>query len=103
MELFDVQQKTLIMKAQILGQWEYVQQVNGLAMGMPAAPDIANLSAAYYKKRFNPEFYRQCLVLKKYIDDIFMVVLAEDLQDLERLLVRERDQFYHGIFTTTFE
>jgi hypothetical protein len=85
-ELFDVQQKTLIMKAQIDGQWHFVRQTDGLAMGMSAAPDIANLFAAFYEKRFHPEFYEKCLIFKRYIDDIFLLISAENLEDLDRLL-----------------
>jgi len=39
-ELFLIQQDDLIFRAKVNGSWEYVQQVDGLAMGMPAAPDI---------------------------------------------------------------
>jgi hypothetical protein len=77
MSLFDVQQNNLIMRAQIEGNWHLVLQKDGLAMGMPAAPDIANLFAAWYEKRFSPEFYRHCLVFKRYIDDIFCLVTAD--------------------------
>ncbi len=76
MNLFDIQQNNLIMKAQVNGEWHLVLQKDGLAMGMPAAPDIANLFAAWFEQRFPPEFYRHCLVFKRYIDDIFCLVSA---------------------------
>jgi hypothetical protein len=86
MELFDVQQKTLVMRAKINGKWEFVEQTNGLAMGMPAAPDIANLYAAWFEKRFPVRWYKHCLVFKRYIDDIFCLISAEDRDHCEQIL-----------------
>ena len=45
-ELFSVQQDDLVFTAKVNRAWEYIQQVDGLAMGMSATPDIANLYAA---------------------------------------------------------
>ncbi len=63
-ELFSVQQDDLIFRAQINGSWEYVRQVNGLAMGMPATPDITNLYAAWYEKRLPAAFLDKMLLFK---------------------------------------
>jgi hypothetical protein len=59
-------------------------------MGMPAAPDIANLFAAWYEKRFPTAFSQRCLLWKRYIDDIICVVLADSLDHCEQVL-----QDYH--------
>jgi hypothetical protein len=85
-ELFSTQQDDLIFKAKIGGIWEIVRQVDGLAMGMPAAPDVANLFAAWYEKRLPAEFQRRCLLFKRYIDDIICIVRADSLDHCEQVL-----------------
>ena len=85
-ELFSVQQDNLIFKAKVDGVWEFVWQVDGLAMGMPAAPDIANLFAAWYKKRLPVDFTSKTILFKRYIDDIICVVYAESLDQCEQIL-----------------
>jgi hypothetical protein len=84
--LFDIQQNNLVMKAKIRGKWEYVLQTDGLAMGMPAAPDIANLFAAWYEKRFAQVFYDHCLLFKRYIDDVICIVSANNLDHCVEIL-----------------
>jgi hypothetical protein len=84
--LFSIQQDDLIFKAKVRGVWEIIRQVDGLAMGMPAAPDIANLFAAWYEKRFPAAFSQRCLLWKRYIDDIICVVLADSLDHCEQVL-----------------
>ena len=84
--LFSVQQDDLIFRAQINGSWEYVRQTDGLAMGMPAAPNIANLYAAWYEKRLPAAFYDRMLLFKRYIDDIICVVYTDSLDHCEQIL-----------------
>jgi hypothetical protein len=86
MNLFDIQQNNLIFNAKINGTWRLVLQRDGLAMGMPAAPDVANLFAAWYEARFPPIFYDNCLVFKRYIDDIFCLVTADSLDHCTEIL-----------------
>ena len=63
-ELSSIQQDNLIFRAQINRVWEYVRQIDGLAMGVPATPDIANLYAAWYKKRLPAAFLDKLLLFK---------------------------------------
>ena len=85
-ELFSIQQDNLIFRAQINGVWEYVQQIDGLAMGVPATPDIANLYAAWYEDRLPAAFKDKLLLFKQYIDDIICVVYADSLDHCEQIL-----------------
>jgi hypothetical protein len=50
----------------------YYYQKKGLAMGIPAAPDVANLYMAHFENSFAKEF----LLYKRYIDDVFVLVKA---------------------------
>ena len=85
-ELFSVQQEDLIFRAQINRVWEYVRQVDGLAMGMPAAPNIANLYAAWYEKRLPVALLDRMLLFRQYIDDIICVIYADSLDHCEQVL-----------------
>ena len=51
----------------------YFHQKEGLAMGIPAAPDVANLYMSYFEDSFASEF----LLYKRYIDDVFCLVEAD--------------------------
>jgi len=84
--LFSVQQDDLIFCCKIDGQWELVKQTDGLAMGMPAAPDIANLFAAWYERRLPANFMDRCILFKRYIDDIICIVTANNLHHCEQVL-----------------
>ena len=55
-------------------------------MGMPAAPDIANLYAAWYEKRLPVALLDRMLLFKRYIDDIICVVYADSLDHCELVL-----------------
>jgi len=55
-------------------------------MGMPAAPDIANLYAAWYEQRLPAAFKDRILLFMRYIDDIICIVLADDLDQCEQIL-----------------
>jgi hypothetical protein len=85
-KLFSIQQDDLVFRAKVNGTWEYVRQVDGLAMGMSAAPDIANLYAAWYERRLPVEFTRKMILFKRYIDDIICVVYADSLSQCEQTL-----------------
>jgi hypothetical protein len=76
----DLAHKNLIIK---LAQWsdnylvfthqnKIFRQTDGLAMGIPAAPDVANLYMAHFEDSFAGNF----LLYKRYIDDVFVLVKA---------------------------
>ena len=63
-------------------------QKDGLAMGIPAAPDVANLYMAYFEDSFAGRFP----LYKRYIDDIFVLVEAPTRKEaLEQLDVVKAD------------
>jgi len=58
-------------------------------MGMDAAPDIANLYAATYENELfenEPILKTSILLYRRYIDDIFTVVLADNLDACKSIL-----------------
>ena len=88
-DLFHAQQDTLIFRVKTLRENWLVAQRDGLAMGMDAAPDIANLYAALYERELieNEPLLRDSLLLyRRYIDDIFAVVLADNLDACKGVL-----------------
>ena len=85
-ELFSVQQDDLVFTAKVNGAQEYIRQVDGLAMGMSAAPDIANHYAAWYKKRLPIAFHRKMILFERYIDDIICIIYADSLSQCEQTL-----------------
>ena len=58
----------------------YCKQVDGVAMGSPLGPTLANLFVVYYESKwlencqpqFKPQFYR------RYMDDIFEMFKKKD-------------------------
>ena len=58
----------------------YYKQVNGVAMGSPLGPTLANLFLVYYEHKwlekcslqFRPKYYR------RYVDDIFVMFESRD-------------------------
>ena len=58
----------------------YYKQVDGVAMGSPLGPTLANLFVVYYESKwlencppqFKPQFYR------RYMDDIFVMFKKKD-------------------------
>ena len=50
----------------------YFHQKEGLALGIPAAPNVANLYMSYFENTFAHEFP----LYKHYIDDVFCLVEA---------------------------
>jgi hypothetical protein len=90
-DLFHLQQDTLIFRVKSLYNDWLVAQKDGLAMGMDAAPDIANLYAATYEQELfeNEPVLRDGLLLyRRYIDDIFTIVLAPNLDACKSILGR---------------
>ena len=88
-DLFHAQQDTLIFRVKTLSENWLVAQRDGLAMGMDAAPDIANLYAATYEDELfeNVSVLRESVLLyRRYIDDIFAVVYAENLDACKSIL-----------------
>ena len=51
----------------------YFHQKEGLAVGIPAAPDVTNLYISYFENTFTHEFP----LSKRYIDDVFCLVEAD--------------------------
>ena len=51
----------------------YFHQKEGLAMGIPAAPDVANLYMSYFENSFANEL----VLYKRYLDDVFCRVEAD--------------------------
>ena len=62
----------------------YFHQREGLAMGIPAAPDVANLYMSFFENKFAGN--REFLLYKRYIDDIFVVVEAPSSEAAEKIL-----------------
>jgi len=88
-DLFHLQQDTLIFRVKTLFNDWLVAQRDGLAMGMDAAPDIANLFAATYERELfekEPVLNDALLLYRRYIDDIFCVVLAPNLDACKSVL-----------------
>ena len=88
-DLFHAQQDTLIFRVKTLKNNWLVAQRNGLAMGMDAAPDIANLYAAWYEHKLfedEPILGESILLYRRYIDDIFAIVLADNLDACKSIL-----------------
>ena len=53
----------------------YFKQIRGTAMGSPFAPAYANIFMAHFQKTYiSSEFDSKIFWLKRYIDDIFMIV-----------------------------
>lgn len=92
--LYDAQQDDLVFKAMIEGVWSYWKQTRGLAMGVPAAPDVANLFAAFFEHMEAFRSFRKlrCLFYGRYIDDIFVIIRARSREHAETLL-RENVKF----------
>jgi hypothetical protein len=58
-------------------QGRYFQQTDGLAMGIPAAPDVAQLYCAFEESN-EPAFKNENILLfRYYIDDILVVLIAD--------------------------
>jgi len=86
---FHAQQDTLIFRCKSLTNDWLVAQRDGLAMGMDATPDIANLYAAMYEHELferEPVLRNNILLYQRYIDDIFTIVLAENLDACKSIL-----------------
>ena len=64
---------------------EIYDQTDGLAMGSPLGPALANLFMGYYEKKWlNSEESSPVLFYKRYVDDIFCLFKCDT--DAEHLL-----------------
>ena len=54
-------------------------QTNGLAMGVACSPHIANLYTAAFEEHMSVD--PNVLIYKRYIDDIFTIVITDSLED----------------------
>jgi hypothetical protein len=57
--------------------------------GLSKIQDIANLYAAFYKQQpfaQDPSFLEQVILHRRYIDNIFYMVLADDLDNVKHVL-----------------
>ena len=60
-------------------QGRYFHQHGGLAMGVPAAPDVAQLYCAF-EESTTERFKRDNILLyRRYIDNILVILIAEDI------------------------
>ena len=63
-------------------QDRYFRQIDGLAMGSPCSPDVANLyTGELERRRFAKYPNANVLMYVRYIDDIFMIVLADSVDE----------------------
>ena len=56
---------------------KYFYQKEGLAMGIPAAPDVANLYMSHFENAFAHKF----VLYKRYIDDVFVIIDASSRKE----------------------
>ena len=59
-------------------QGRYFFQHGGLAMGVPAAPDVAQLYCAFEESTAEQFKNDNILHYRRYIDDILVILIAED-------------------------
>ena len=82
---------------------EYYYQTDGVAMGSPLGPTLANLFMSYYEQiwldecpaEFKPKFYR------RYVDDIF--ILVEKIEHLDKFKEYLNSQHQNINFTSEIE
>jgi hypothetical protein len=88
MEIFALQQEDLVFKMELSDKSTFFKQTNGLAMGVPAAPDIAQFFAGHYENKFSEHReFEQCFKLfYRYMDDIFSILFARSLSHADWLL-----------------
>ncbi|KAJ2971185.1 hypothetical protein NUW54_g12558 [Trametes sanguinea] len=70
---------------------EHFLQLNGLAMGVPEAPDQANLYGCYFENKANVLSDRRIGFYGRFIDDIFSIVAArssEQARDIMKSLIQ---------------
>jgi hypothetical protein len=64
-------------------------QTRGLAMGVAASPDLANLYGCYFEEKILPD--KDFVFFGRFIDDVFAIVTANTAQ--EALQIAERVQY----------
>lgn len=65
------------MKTNFLFQGEMYDQIDGVAMGSPLAPILANIFMGFHEKRWPESSSIKPIVYKRYVDDIFAVFSNE--------------------------
>ena len=70
----------------------FFEQLNGLAMGVSDAPDLANLFGCHFEERSNILTHPNVAFYGRYIDDCFSIVYAESA-DAARDLISEMIKF----------
>ena len=65
------------MKTNFLFQGEMYDQIDGVAMGSPLAPILANVFMGFHEKRWLENSNIKPIVYKRYVDDIFAVFSKE--------------------------
>ena len=76
------------------------KQTDGVAMGSPLGPVLANIFVGYLEQKLNIDDREELLLYKRYVDDTFSLHLEEeqsskffeDLNNLHPALVFSRDQ-----------
>jgi hypothetical protein len=87
--LLHAQQDHLIFNVKTMSNNWVIAQKDSLAMGMDTAPDIANLYAVYYEQKLfinDPSFSKSVILYRRYINDVFCVVLADCLDNCKNML-----------------
>ena len=87
----------------ILFNGSYYQQIDGVAMGSPLGPTLANIFLGYYEQKwladcptaFKPSFY------KRYVDDIFL--LFSDIRHLDQFKAYMNSRHGNMKFTSEAE
>ena len=69
-----------------LHEEKYYEQLNGLAMGVSDAPDLANLFGVHYEKQSGILHHPQVVFYGRYIDDCIGLVYAESADEALALL-----------------
>jgi hypothetical protein len=65
---------------------KYFLQLNGLAMGVADAPDLANLYGCHFEKLNGILHHPQVVFYGRYIDDCFSIVYAESSDEALRIV-----------------
>jgi hypothetical protein len=65
-------------------------QTRGLAMGVADSPDLANLYGYFYEKQCFRQPADEIAFYKRYIDDIFSIVIGPETADLALKLISEK-------------
>ena len=65
-----------------LFQGSFYEQIDGVVMGSPLAPILANLFMGFHEKNWIEQYSgNSCLYYRRYVDDIFAIFDCEDDAD----------------------